>query len=72
MPAKPATPDGLEASIEFDSSVLAQLACPACHGDLRLKDLRLICSACSRRYPIVDGIPALIVEPAETIAVREM
>jgi hypothetical protein len=72
MPAKPANAIALDPSIEFDSSVVAQLACPACHGSLRLEDLRLICSACNRRYPIVDGIPALIVERAETIAGREM
>ena len=52
--------------LEFDASVLAQIACPACHGDLRMEDSRLICAACSRRYPIVDGIPALIVERAES------
>jgi uncharacterized protein YbaR (Trm112 family) len=28
--------------------------------------LRLICTACARRYPIVDGIPALTIEHAET------
>ena len=50
----------------FDPTVLAQLACPACHGSLGLEDSRLVCSACGRRYPIVDGIPALIVERAET------
>lgn len=44
----------------FDPSVMDQLACPACHGDLRLKDTRLICAACGRAYPIVDGIPVLI------------
>jgi uncharacterized protein YbaR (Trm112 family) len=52
----------------FDPAVLAQLACPACHGDLHAEDSRLICSACARRYPIVDGIPALIVERAESAA----
>jgi uncharacterized protein YbaR (Trm112 family) len=31
-----------------------------------MEDSRLICAACSRRYPIVDGIPALIVERAES------
>jgi uncharacterized protein YbaR (Trm112 family) len=56
----PATP------LEFDASILAQLACPACQGSLRLEDLRLICDACGRKYAIVDGIPALIVERAET------
>jgi hypothetical protein len=57
----PATP------LEFDASILAQLACPACHADLRGEDARLICIACARIYPIIDGIPALIIERAESI-----
>jgi uncharacterized protein YbaR (Trm112 family) len=61
----------LARSSVFDPAVLAQLACPACYGDLRLEGSRLLCIACSRAYAIVDGIPVLIVEQAETIAVRE-
>jgi len=60
MPAKPAVP------LEFDASILRRLACPACHGDLRLVEARIVCRACLRAYPIVDGIPVLIVERAET------
>ncbi|MGA3333522.1 MAG: Trm112 family protein [Terracidiphilus sp.] len=56
-------------SSAFDAAVLAQLACPACHGDLRLEEARLVCAACRRAYPIVDGIPVLIAERAESIAV---
>jgi uncharacterized protein YbaR (Trm112 family) len=52
--------------LEFDASILAQLACPACHGNLHLEDMHLVCGACGRRYPIVDGIPALIVERADS------
>jgi hypothetical protein len=44
----------------FDPSVAAQLACPVCHGALRVEEDRLLCAACSRTYPIVDGIPVLI------------
>jgi uncharacterized protein YbaR (Trm112 family) len=51
----------------FDPAVLAQLACPACIGNLRLEGTRLVCIACRRAYAIVDGIPVLIVERAETI-----
>jgi len=47
------------------ASVLDQLACPACFGDLHLDGLRLECDGCGRIYPIVDGIPVLIVEQAE-------
>jgi hypothetical protein len=56
-------------SSAFDAAVLAQLACPACHGDLCLEEARLVCIACGRAYPIVDGIPVLIVKRAESIAV---
>jgi uncharacterized protein YbaR (Trm112 family) len=44
----------------FDPSVVNQLACPACLGALRLETGKLVCIACGRAYPIVDGIPALI------------
>jgi uncharacterized protein len=54
MPAEP------KKNLTFDASILNQLACPACMGELRLVDDKLVCDACSRRYPIVDGIPVLI------------
>lgn len=49
----------------FDSSVVDRLACPACLGNLRLEEARLLCAECGRVYPIVDGIPVLIAERAE-------
>ena len=52
-------------SYAFDSSVLDQLACPACLGNLKLAESELICAACDLAYPIVDGIPVLISECAE-------
>jgi len=42
-----------------------QLACPACLDALRLKEGRMVCTGCGRAYPVVDGIPVLIVERAE-------
>jgi uncharacterized protein YbaR (Trm112 family) len=44
----------------LDSFVLGQLACPACLGDLRMEEARLICNGCGRAYPVMDGIPVLI------------
>jgi uncharacterized protein len=51
--------------LKFDASILADLACPACHGEMRLGDSHLICAGCGREYPIVDGIPVLIADRAE-------
>jgi uncharacterized protein YbaR (Trm112 family) len=57
-------PDDPIRNLSFDASILDQFACPACLGDLRLEESSLVCAACARRYPIVDGIPVLIAERA--------
>jgi uncharacterized protein YbaR (Trm112 family) len=58
--------DGISsARLEFDVTAVAGIACPACRGDLRVDADRVVCTKCSHRYPIVDGIPVLIVERAE-------
>jgi uncharacterized protein YbaR (Trm112 family) len=44
----------------FDSAVLNLLACPACLGALRPEEARLVCEACGREYPVVEGIAALV------------
>jgi len=49
----------------FNVTAVAGIACPACYGDLRADAAWLECAGCGRRYPIVDGIPVLIVERAE-------
>jgi uncharacterized protein YbaR (Trm112 family) len=43
-----------------------ELACPACFGALRLGEAAAICAGCGRIYPVVDGIPVLIPERAES------
>jgi uncharacterized protein YbaR (Trm112 family) len=50
----------------LDDNVVSQLACPACTGDLRLEPAHLRCLACGRAYPVIDGIPVLIAERADT------
>jgi hypothetical protein len=58
--------------IRFDTSVLDQLACPACLGGLFAEGERLVCAVCGRGYPIVDRIPVLIAEragePSQTVS----
>jgi len=58
------------APIRFDTAVLSLLACPACKGKLRLDPEHLLCLACGRAYPVIDGIPVLIAERAEPGAKR--
>jgi len=51
-------------SVEFDSRLLEQLACPVCLGTLRLVSAigQIVCVECRRAYPLIDGIPVLIPE----------
>lgn len=41
-----------------------QLACPACLSALHLSPQQAVCTGCGRIYPVIDGIPVLIVERA--------
>lgn len=54
---------------ELDPKLLADLACPACRGELALEEggdeaagTWLVCRAeeCRRRYPVRDGVPVLM------------
>ncbi|MBX3111889.1 MAG: Trm112 family protein [Fimbriimonadaceae bacterium] len=50
----------------IEASFLDLLACPACPDRPKLTDAgdALVCTTCGRRYPVVDGIPHLLVEEA--------
>jgi uncharacterized protein len=47
-----------------DTKLLDILACPACRGDVEYnaKDEVLICVECSKKYPVKNGIPVMLLE----------
>lgn len=50
-------------------TLLAILACPQCHGDLRVDEdaSELACQgSCRLVYPVRDAIPVLLVDEART------
>jgi uncharacterized protein YbaR (Trm112 family) len=53
-------------AVERIREVLDLIVCPACMQSLTLADGTVNCSGCGRRYPVVDGIPVLLVERAAT------
>jgi len=40
------------------------LVCPACHGELDEEESMLVCADCGLRYPVVDGVPVMLIEEA--------
>jgi len=48
-----------------DKELLEILACPACKGDVKLEDNKIVCVKCGLKYPIKDGIPIMLIEEAE-------
>ena len=52
----------------ISEELLAVLACPKCKQKVELSDDKsaLICEADRLRYPIVDDIPVMLIEEAET------
>ncbi len=49
----------------IDKKLLEILACPVCKGDIELREERIVCIKCGRRYPIRDGIPVMLADEAE-------
>jgi len=49
----------------IDKELLDILACPACKGDVELKDKKIVCKKCSKKYPIRDGVPVMLIDEAE-------
>jgi hypothetical protein len=51
----------------IDTKLLDILACPVCKGDIEYdaKNEKIICTECSRRYPVKDGIPVMLADEAE-------
>lgn len=49
----------------IDKELLSILACPACKGDVELKDNKIACKKCGKKYPIKDGIPIMLIDEAE-------
>ncbi len=49
----------------IDRELLEILACPACKSDIQLRDEKIVCTQCGRKYPIKDGIPIMLVDEAE-------
>jgi uncharacterized protein YbaR (Trm112 family) len=43
---------------------LRRLVCPVCRQGLSLDAEAVLCAGCGRRYPVVDGIPALLADRA--------
>lgn len=50
-----------DTQVVIDPDLLALLVCPVDHGELELKDSALVCTRCGRVYPVVDGIPNMVV-----------
>ena len=53
----------------IDKELLSLLACPACQGKVELSqdkkdDSIILCTLCRHTYPIIDGIPVLLVDPS--------
>ena len=63
----------------IDKELLEILSCPACKGDVELKDDKLennglasngqshkiVCKKCGNKYPVREGIPIMLIDEAE-------
>jgi uncharacterized protein len=53
--------------VALDERLIDILVCPDCHGEVAYKERRkvVLCTACGLQFPVVDGIPVMLVEEAK-------
>ncbi|MGE4357042.1 MAG: Trm112 family protein [Candidatus Omnitrophota bacterium] len=49
----------------LNKELLSILACPACKGEVELKEEKIVCKKCGLKYPIREGIPIMLIDEAE-------
>ena len=49
----------------IDKELLDILACPACKADVELKENKIVCKKCGKKYPVREGIPVMLIDEAE-------
>lgn len=49
----------------IDKGLLEILACPVCKRAVELREDKICCMGCKRKYPIKNGIPVMLAEEAE-------
>ena len=52
----------------LNDKLLTQLVCPKCHGELIYDSPAdtLSCEACRLRYKVIDSIPCMLIDQAES------
>lgn len=48
----------------IDKELVEILGCPKCGGSLSLMEMFLVCQNCKLAFPILDGVPDLLLEDA--------
>ena len=48
----------------MDRELLSILACPKCKGSVKLERKFLICRKCKLAFPVIEGIPDMLLEDA--------
>lgn len=51
----------------IDKQLAAILACPVCKGAVEVSEDWVTCATCSKRYPIRNDIPIMLIDEAEDI-----
>lgn len=53
----------------LSKELLDILACPKCKQDIKLSEDEkwLICAHCKLKYPIIDEIPVMLIDEAESL-----
>jgi uncharacterized protein YbaR (Trm112 family) len=50
------------------SETIGIMICPKCQGRIKLHGMFIVCEKCGLAYPVIDGVPDMLVEDAWHLA----
>ncbi|MCK4968121.1 MAG: Trm112 family protein [Candidatus Aenigmarchaeota archaeon] len=50
--------------MSINKELLRIIACPKCNGDLNEEKMFLVCEKCKLAYPVLDGVPNMLIDEA--------
>ena len=60
-----------ECELKESAEIGPPLACPACRAGVRQTDAVYVCTACSKRYPILEGVPDFRLFPDRFLSIAD-
>ncbi|NOR84770.1 Trm112 family protein [archaeon] len=53
--------------MSINKKLIEIMVCPKCNGDIKEKNMFLVCEKCKLAFPVLDDVPNMLIDEAWTV-----